>query len=131
MNNKICVLQRQAIRLHKMRYEEVTKSITIRDIVRAVCIKLNVPIDKVESKSRKQELVLARKISAYLACQSERYSLKEIGLALGGRDHTTIIHNRESVVDMLQTSPSMREKISFLHKEIYGKPILVNYKILA
>lgn len=132
MNYKVCSLQKKRFRLNKTRPEQPINSVEIMDVAKTVCAKFNVPFDKLISKSRKRELVTPRKIAAFLAYQPvNKFSLKTIGSVLGGRDHTTMIHNRQSVVDMLQTSQTMREDISTLYKDIYGVPFTLKYKILS
>jgi chromosomal replication initiator protein len=48
-------------------------------------------------KSRKREIVFPRMIAMTLMCESTTLSLKAIGAQFGGRDHTTVIHARDTI----------------------------------
>jgi chromosomal replication initiation ATPase DnaA len=63
-----------------------------------------IPWKQIESKSRKREIVLARQLYCVYAKQRlGDISLKSIGLAIGNRDHTTVIHSIQTVKDLLDT----------------------------
>lgn len=61
------------------------------------------------SKSRYREIVELRFIYSYLG-KSMKYSLATIGKALGGRDHTTVIHNLTQFANMMETCEKFRIK---------------------
>lgn len=48
------------------------------------------------SKRRQREVTLARHFLMYWACRRTLLSLPQIGRLMGGRDHTTILHGKES-----------------------------------
>jgi chromosomal replication initiator protein len=48
-------------------------------------------------KSRKREIVFARMIAMTLMCEQTSLSLKAIGAQFGGRDHTTVMHARDTI----------------------------------
>ena len=84
-------------------------SLKIRDTVCLVC---NVTWDKVQSKSRKREIVLARQLYCFYMCFYTKLSLKRIGETIGGRDHTTVIHSRQTIIDLLD---SLDEMVTMAH----------------
>lgn len=53
--------------------------------------------DALRGKSRKKELVFARMIAMTLMTEMTSLSLKAIGAAFGGRDHSTVIHARDTI----------------------------------
>lgn len=61
------------------------------------------------SKSRKREIVELRMMFCYLA-RSMKYNLGTIGHKLGGRDHTTVIHNVSTFINLMETSDQFRSK---------------------
>jgi chromosomal replication initiator protein len=65
----------------------------LRDIVAAVARHTRVPQKQLKSDSRKRSIVFARAVAVYLARELAAASYHDIGRALGGRDHTTIMHN--------------------------------------
>lgn len=55
--------------------------------------------DALRSKSRKKELVFARMIAMTLMTDLTSLSLKAIGELFGGRDHSTVIHARDTILE--------------------------------
>lgn len=69
-------------------------------LVLKVCQKAMVRIYDVKSSSRKQEFVNVRMVIAKIA-RKRGFTLKEIGKALGYRDHSTVNHYLNNVDPML------------------------------
>ncbi|MEX0613187.1 MAG: DnaA/Hda family protein [Pirellulales bacterium] len=69
----------------------------LRQIITIVARHTGIPQKQLKSGSRKQSIVLARAIVVYLARELAAASYHEIGRALGGRDHTTIMHNYRKI----------------------------------
>jgi chromosomal replication initiator protein len=91
---------------------------TIREIAAAVARHQNVPQSQLKSSSRKQSIVLARGLIVYLAREISGASYDQIGRALGGRDHTTIIHNYRKIADLRQTDPQTALAIDQLRQTL-------------
>jgi hypothetical protein len=72
---------------------------TIHEIALIVSEASGISIFQMKGKSRKREIVIARQAVCFLA--SKYFMLREIGDYLGGRDHSTVIHSRNLVEDML------------------------------
>ncbi len=66
--------------------------ITLEDVVRRVSEVTTISEKDIVGQSRKKEFVEARQITAYLSREILGASLSSIGIYLGGRDHTTILH---------------------------------------
>ena len=64
------------------------------------------PLD-VKSASRKKELVLVRFIAIHLMCYNLDLSLKEIGRLFSSRDHSSVIHARDKMNDILESKFSV------------------------
>jgi chromosomal replication initiator protein len=62
-----------------------------------------------KSSSRKRELVELRNIFCAIA-RMMRFTCVSIGEFLGGRDHTTVLHNVGTFNNLIETSESFREK---------------------
>ena len=70
-----------------------------------------------QSGSRKREICYARQVLMYLLTKRTNLTLKKIGQLLGGRDHTTIIHAKATIRDLMQTDEIIRDEINdLLHK---------------
>jgi chromosomal replication initiator protein len=87
---------------------------TIREITAVVARNQNVPQSQLKSSSRKQSIVFARGLIVYLARELADLSYEEIGRALGGRDHTTIIHNYRKIAHECETNPQTAQSLETL-----------------
>lgn len=61
-------------------------------IIQTIAMKHGVTVKDIKSQSRKREHVLARQEAAYELREKRKFSLTKIGIMLGNRDHTTILH---------------------------------------
>jgi chromosomal replication initiator protein len=77
----------------------VARQPSLREIIAVVARHQNIPQSQLKSSSRRQSIVFARGIIVFLARELAGISYEEIGRALGGRDHTTIIHNYQKIDD--------------------------------
>jgi chromosomal replication initiator protein len=87
----------------------------IQDIVAQ---RFGLSVDALRGKSRKKEIALARMIAMALATENTNNSLKRIGQLFGGRDHTTVIHARDTIRKLLETDSLIRETYDTLLKKI-------------
>lgn len=69
------------------------------DIEVRVCRALKVRRDELYSDRRHRKVVLARHAIMYWACRLTLMSLPEIGRKMGGKDHTTVLHARNTYPD--------------------------------
>lgn len=68
-----------------------------REIIAYVCIKTEVTIERLKSNRRHADIVRARHIAYWTLYNFTKDSLPAIGLKMGGRDHTTILHGRRRI----------------------------------
>lgn len=94
------------------------RPLTIDDIKRIVSDFYNIPIDIMESKSRKHEIALSRQMSMYIAKQLTSLSLKSIGSHFGGRDHSTVLHSCQTIENYLVTDKSVKNAFETLFKRV-------------
>lgn len=87
-------------------FERVKQSnpITMDRIKNAVAEYYNISVTQLTSKIRQSSLVTPRHIAMYLCKSMLDPTLKEIGEAFGGRDHTTVINAVNKVEKLLKTS---------------------------
>lgn len=95
--------------------------ISPQDIIQTVCKHFGVENDVLQSKKRSQNIVLTRQIAAYLLRNLSQMSFKDIGDALGGRDHTTVIYAVEKIENNLKENDLLRSQIQHLRVDILGK----------
>jgi chromosomal replication initiator protein len=95
-----------------------THEVTIPKIKKLVSDHFDIPIERLKSKTRVRDVAMARQICMYLAKEMTNQSLKAIGDAFGGRDHSTVIYSRNAVQDLMDTDPDYRKVIAELIKQI-------------
>jgi chromosomal replication initiator protein len=91
------------------------------DIVRTVATNYGVPFERMVSRDRSKEVAFPRQIAMYILREEAHISLPQIGLTLGGRDHTTIIYGCEKVADMLERDDRLRRQVLDIKEQIYGQ----------
>ncbi len=87
-------------------------------IIKVVSEHFGITPGDIVAQKRSKELVFARQIAMYLCGNMTNESLQNIGKALGGRDHTTIIHGTKKIVSTLEKDETLRNTIDILKKKI-------------
>jgi chromosomal replication initiator protein len=72
------------------------------------------------SKSRKGTITWARQVAMFLARSYTLHPLQEIGRAFG-RDHATVIHAFQKVMDTMEKQPPRRFEVDFLKKKLQAR----------
>jgi chromosomal replication initiator protein len=57
----------------------------------------------------------------YLLREVTRCSLPQIGEALGGRDHSTVMYGCEKVAEMLEQDDRLRKKVIKIRETLHGQ----------
>ncbi len=91
---------------------------TVREIIGVVAKHYRIPQKQLKSDSRKQAAVLARATVVYLARELAGTSYEEIGRLLGGRDHTTIMHNYQKIQTDRQDDLAIQESLDELQRTL-------------
>lgn len=90
---------------------EEHETVTADKIIGSVCSFYKITKENLLGKSKKKELVQPRQICAYLMCEIMNIPLVSIGEAMGGRDHTTIIHSREKVSNLVKVNDRIAKEV--------------------
>jgi chromosomal replication initiator protein len=93
----------------------------ISEIVAIVAKYYGVPQKQLKSSSRRQSIVQARAVITYLARDVIGASYQQIGKALGGRDHTTIIHNYKKMDRERQRDLATQEALDDLRRILLSR----------
>ncbi len=110
LHEKPITLELAATALNEAISEE-HETVTSDKIISGVCSFYKITKDKLLGKSKKKELVIPRQICAYLMCEIMNIPLVSIGEALGGRDHTTVIHSREKVTNLIKVNDRVAKEV--------------------
>ena len=76
-------------------------------IIDAVCSYYHIERNEILGKKRNKEIVMPRQICMYLITDMLDLPLSKIGKEVFGRDHTTIIHARNKIVDTMKEDPRL------------------------
>ena len=95
-----------------------SKKITIQDIQKVVGQYYSVRIEDFSAKKRTKSIAYPRQIAMYLSRELTDFSLPKIGEEFGGRDHTTVIHAHEKIVNDIKSDPTFKQEVENLEKEI-------------
>jgi chromosomal replication initiator protein len=94
------------------------------EVVRKVAETFGVAMDRMLGRDRSREVALPRQIAMYLLRQEANISLPQIGDALGGRDHTTIMYGCDKIADLLERDDRLRRQVIEIRERLYGSPAL-------
>jgi chromosomal replication initiator protein len=91
------------------------------DVMRTVSKSFGVTVDRILSRDRSREVALPRQIVMYILREEANISLPQIGDALGGRDHTTIMYGCEKIADLLERDDRLRRQVIDIKEQLYGQ----------
>jgi len=89
------------------------------EVVQTVADAFGIPIDRMLSRERTHEIALPRQIAMYLLREESNISLPQIGEALGGRDHTTVMYGCDKISDLLERDDRLRRRVVEIREHIY------------
>jgi chromosomal replication initiator protein len=69
-------------------------------------------------RSRAREVALPRQIAMYILRKEAKISLPQIGQALGGRDHTTVMHGCDKINDLLERDEQLRRQVARIREKL-------------
>jgi chromosomal replication initiator protein len=94
-------------------------SVTLERIVEVVARQFAVSAQDLRSTSRKKQFSLPRQLSMFVMREELQASLPQIGEALGGRDHSTVLHGCEKIQYLMETDANMRQSLLAVKRELY------------
>ena len=78
----------------------------------------NISRREIRSGRRAPESVHARHMAFYLCKTMTEMSLPQIGIALGGRDHTTVLHGFRRIASLMETDARTKDEVDLLTMRI-------------
>jgi chromosomal replication initiator protein len=93
-------------------------------IVTQVAEYYKLSIEKLLGRDRTKDVAHPRQIAMYLLREEAKISFPQIGEALGGRDHSTVMSAIDKVKDQYKNGDGrVRKDIDFLRHQLYGKVV--------
>ncbi len=96
------------------------QTITAERILAVVAEHCGVAEDQLLGRSRRQEIALARQVAMFLMREETKTSLPQIGAAVGGRDHTTVMHGCAKIAELLDADESLRRMIAAMRAKLHN-----------
>ncbi len=88
------------------------QSLTSDKIIDSVCKYFSITKEDLIGKKKNKEIVEPRQIAMYLVYDMLDLPLTSIGQIFGGRDHTTVIHAREKVTNLIKINPRVKNFVN-------------------
>ena len=107
--------------LQNILYNPRQKTLTPDKIVETVARYYGVPVGELKGKARDKQVVLPRQIAMYLMREETEAPLLRIGEALGGRDHSTVLHGCEKIEREMGENDDFRRDINSLRELLYAE----------
>lgn len=80
---------------------------------------MDVELAELQGSSRRREVSQARQVAMYLMRQHTSLSLPKIGMALGGKDHTTVMYSCEKITKLQAKDADTAQLLRELSDRIY------------
>jgi chromosomal replication initiator protein len=88
-----------------------------------VAVQFGIEREKILGRDRSKEVVLPRHVAMYLIREETNASLPEIGHAMGGRDHTTVMYGCDKINDLMEQDDNLRRQIMAIRQQLYQPSI--------
>gem|GEM_PF-167910 len=96
------------------------KRVSIDEILDAVSEYYRIPREDLCGKQRDKHIVVPRQVAMFLMRQETQASLLEIGHALGGRDHSTVLHGCEKIAREVNDNTTLRKEVNAIRQQLLG-----------
>jgi chromosomal replication initiator protein len=90
-------------------------------VINTVAGAYNLSPDRMMGRERSRQVALPRQIAMYLMREEGNISLPQIGEALGGRDHTTVMYGCDKIADLLERDDQFRRQVIEIRERLYGQ----------
>ena len=96
------------------------RQVTLDDIKMACAKYFDLSMEDLKSKRRSRNIARPRQVAMYLAKTMTSHSLPQIGRAIGGRDHTTVMHAVGTIEKLCETDSKLENDIRQVKQSLLG-----------
>lgn len=82
-----------------------------KQVLSTICNFFNITLKDLTGPKRYKELVLPRHITMYLLSEELNLTVERIGEVLGGRDHTTVMHGRNRIRNLVVSDSGVQRML--------------------
>lgn len=90
-------------------------------VLYAVANAFGISPEKILGRDRSRDIAVPRQVAMYLLREEAHISLPQIGEAIGGRDHTTVMYACDKVADMIERDDRLRRQLIQIREQLYGR----------
>lgn len=90
------------------------------DILRVVAAHYGLGVTELSGRGRSAGVAEPRQVAMYLMREETDASFQAIGGAIGGRDHTTVLHGWEKISRLIEQDPNLRRDILRIRETLYS-----------
>jgi len=94
------------------------RELSIEYISKVVCDYFSMPVESLQTHTRKREVVQARQITMFFSKSLTKYSLASIGAQIGNKDHATVLHACKTVNNLKETDKNFRQFVEDIEKKL-------------
>ncbi|MCB2189468.1 MAG: chromosomal replication initiator protein DnaA [Deltaproteobacteria bacterium] len=96
------------------------RRVGVEEVLKAVSSRYGLKVSDLKSGRKTRDVTHPRQVAMYLARRLTRSSFPEIGRALGGKDHSTVVKGVKKIEEMLGKEPNLAEDVRDLERELLG-----------
>ncbi|MBV6449707.1 MAG: Chromosomal replication initiator protein DnaA [Anaerolineales bacterium] len=94
-------------------------------VIELVAREWQVSVDALIGRDRSRKIAQPRQVAMYLLRKETDASLPQIGDALGGRDHTTVMYAIDKISGEIETKTDLRKRVVNIKQQLYGESAVV------
>jgi chromosomal replication initiator protein len=96
-----------------------------RKIIELVAKEWQTSVEALLGRDRSQKIAQPRQVAMYLLRKETDASLPQIGEALGGRDHTTVMYAIDKIASDIETKTDLRKRVVNIKQQLYGQGAVI------
>ena len=93
---------------------QASRDVTVELIIEIVAQQYGIAPEDITGKKRNREIAVPRQIAMYISREMTSLSTTNIGVAFGGRDHTTVMHGCDKIAEAIRTDFSLKKRVDEL-----------------
>ena len=97
---------------------KMNEPIADQNLIKIVCQYYGISTRLFFSRTRTEKVAHARHIYMYLARTFTDFSLSEIGIRCGNRDHATVLYGFNKIEKLIKTKPQIKIEIDFFNEKL-------------
>jgi chromosomal replication initiator protein len=95
--------------------------VTLDMVLQTVAEYYGVPVEALAGRQRTRHIAQARQLAMYLAREETNASLPQIGEALGGRDHSTVVHGCARISELMAADSAVAQEVAAIRLVLAGR----------